>query len=116
MKPRKHILLRICLLLLFLSYYGSATMFSHVHYIGSQRIVHSHPYAAGTASNPGHTHSAAAFLLIQQLTAVLFAVAGLATLPRIYRRLIGARRPANSKAAGYRQPVGYGLRAPPCAG
>ncbi|MBQ4280285.1 MAG: hypothetical protein IJC16_10080 [Rikenellaceae bacterium] len=116
MKPQKHILPRLCLLLLFLGYCGSATMFPHVHLIGNQRIVHSHPYAAGTVSNPGHTHPATAFLLIQQLTALLFAVAGPATLPHVYRKLIGTNKPAEDKEGDYRRPVCYGLRAPPCAG
>lgn len=51
------------LLLLFISYYSSITLFWHVHKLGTTTIVHSHPFG-----NAQHPHSAAQYDLIKILT------------------------------------------------
>lgn len=53
MKKRdNHILLRVFLFMLFLSYQAGISLFSHSHNVGGVTIVHSHPYASST-----HSHS-----------------------------------------------------------
>ena len=61
------------LLLLFLGYYGSITLFTHTHHFENGAIiVHSHPYKAGSDKNPvNHQHSTNAFILIQFLSTFL---------------------------------------------
>ena len=62
------------LLLLFVSYYGGITLFRHAHQLGESKIVHSHPHTRDC----GHTHNAAEFQFIQQLSLFLsLAAAGL---------------------------------------
>lgn len=62
---RKHI--GTLLLLLFVSYYGGITLFRHVHQWGESTIVHSHPHS----KNCEHSHTAAEFQFIQQISAFL---------------------------------------------
>jgi hypothetical protein len=51
------------LLVLFISYYGSITLFWHSHHLGNTTIVHSHPF-----NNTQHSHTAAQYDLIKVLT------------------------------------------------
>jgi len=70
LKNRFKIFLRYFLLLLFLAYYGSITLFSHTHHVeNGASIVHSHPFKTGTEKNPvSHQHSKNEFVLIHLLT------------------------------------------------
>ena len=63
MKKRVKQILTHVLLLLFVSYYGSITLFWHSHHLGNTTIVHSHPF-----SNTQHSHTAAQYDLIKVLT------------------------------------------------
>jgi len=63
MKKRVKQILTHILLFLFVSYYGSITLFWHSHHLGNTTIVHSHPF-----NNTQHSHSAAQFDLIKVLT------------------------------------------------
>ena len=56
-------LIPLLLLGLYLSYQAGATMFTHVHYINGERVVHSHP-----SKSKKHTHTARQILLIYQLS------------------------------------------------
>ncbi len=61
------------LLLLVVSYVGGISLFPHSHIVDGKVVVHSHPYAAGTAERPGHNHSATAIFAISHLAhAALF--------------------------------------------
>jgi len=63
MKERVKQILTHVLLLLFISYYGSITLFWHSHHLGNTTIVHSHPF-----NNTQHSHTAAQYDLIKVLT------------------------------------------------
>ena len=80
---KKHI--GTLLLLLFVSYYGGITLFRHAHQSGENTIVHSHPYS----KNCEHSHSAAEFQFIQQISAFLsIAVVALSLFLGRFDRLI----------------------------
>lgn len=64
-----------CLLLvLFGVFCFGTTLFLHVHEdpTTGKVILHSHPYAAGTSSQPEHQHSKAELQLVQQLSSLIF--------------------------------------------
>jgi hypothetical protein len=59
-------LMRYCLLVLFLGYYGGITLFHHQHIIEGVSIVHSHPFKSCSGSSPvEHRHSKSGFALLQ---------------------------------------------------
>ena len=70
-KNKISVFLRFLLLILFVSYYGSITLFYHAHRVNEQIIVHSHPF-----NNQEHSHSAAQYDLIK----ILSSFSGLAAL------------------------------------
>jgi hypothetical protein len=59
---------RFLLLILFMGYYSSITLFYHAHLVNGEIIVHSHPFSK-TKQGPfqPHSHSSAAYVLIQHL-------------------------------------------------
>jgi len=59
------------LLILFLGYFGSITLFSHTHHVENGRIiVHSHPFKSFPGKEPvRHSHSSESFILIQSINA-----------------------------------------------
>ena len=57
---RKYNVLKHILPILFVAYYGSATLFYHTHTENGRSISHSHPYTSGTSSNPQHSHAGGA--------------------------------------------------------
>jgi hypothetical protein len=62
--------LSFSLIILFLGYYGSITLFYHVHIIDNQIFVHSHPYKnSNSDKSPVQSHSHSALMLhhIQEL-------------------------------------------------
>lgn len=57
------------LLILFIAFYGSVTLFIHTHNINGVVIVHSHPYNPFSGKHPGdHHHSAKELIYIQLLS------------------------------------------------
>lgn len=69
----KNILNRVTgalLLLLFVGYYVSSTLFLHTHQTTNGVITHSHPYSTTTE----HTHTAAEIQLIEHLSSIIFVV------------------------------------------
>ncbi|MFI3298704.1 MAG: hypothetical protein R3Y49_02755 [Rikenellaceae bacterium] len=63
------------LVVLFLSYYASATLFVHSHVTEFGVVTHSHPFS-GDAS--GHSHSSNSFEQIEHLSALYFTILGIA--------------------------------------
>ncbi|MCE5344996.1 MAG: hypothetical protein LLG13_01745 [Bacteroidales bacterium] len=66
---------RLCLLLFFIGFYGSITMFYHAHYVCGNVITHSHPYRHDPENKtpfPSHSHSSIAYNLIDQLNKIVF--------------------------------------------
>jgi len=89
---RKQIM-RYFLLILFIGYYGSITLYTHTHILNGVTIVHSHPFNSGTQKNPiKHQHTANGFLLIQFLshflTTVSFLTFSIGVLKAVLRKYI----------------------------
>ena len=104
------------LLILFLGYFGSITLFPHSHVVNGVTIVHSHPYKLVKGSgSPNLQHTDKAFLLIQLLSE--FITAAFATLfVALVLRFLLFKVKVKSATVGYAQPGGYrndSLRAPP---
>lgn len=55
------------LLILFIGYFASATLFPHTHIIDGVRITHSHPFSQAPDTGK-HTHTTADFQLIAHLS------------------------------------------------
>jgi len=51
-------------LLLFLAFFGSNNLFSHVHIVDGVALAHSHPFRHGENRMPSHTHTPVGFLYI----------------------------------------------------
>lgn len=58
------------LLVLFLGYYGSITLFYHSHIVFGDTIVHSHPYKTNGQGLPSHSHSEKGYITIQLLSVI----------------------------------------------
>jgi hypothetical protein len=59
-------LLEYFLLILFIGYIGSITLFTHTHIVDGITVVHSHPYKSHSGNIPiNHNHSKNGFILIQ---------------------------------------------------
>lgn len=63
MKQLLHKIARYFLPVLFISYIGCISLFTHSHVVNGVTIVHSHPYKPGTE----HEHTTAEFQLIHML-------------------------------------------------
>ena len=59
------------LIVLFIGYYASITMFYHTHYFSWGTVTHSHPYLPTNSEVPTHTHSPSQCLAISFLTNLL---------------------------------------------
>lgn len=66
----------LVLLILFVGYWCSITLFPHVHRINGQVYVHSHPY--GDWGGTAHTHTPQEFQFIKHLSLLVMTVATLA--------------------------------------
>ena len=91
------------LLLLFVGYWSSVTLFPHVHRIDGHVFVHSHPFS-GSSGNPGHNHTPQQFQLIAHLSLLI------ATAATFVALVFGVRKPVARRGMPVRV---YGLRAPP---
>lgn len=60
---RRHTLLSVFMLVLFVCYQAGITVCVHSHIIGGSVVAHSHPYGGKT-----HTHSGAEFVAIHSLS------------------------------------------------
>ena len=66
MKQLLHKIARYFLPVLFISYIGCISLFTHSHVVNGVTIVHSHPYKPGTE----HEHTTAEFQLIHMLSSI----------------------------------------------
>lgn len=62
--------LQFGLILLFIGYYSSNTMFYHAHNCKGKTITHSHPFKTNSKSQ--HTHNSFTFQLINKLNKISF--------------------------------------------
>ena len=65
MKKTLLAILKVFMLVAFISYYGEVTAFSHIHFLPDKVVTHSHPFL------PGHTHSSIEFETITELSTLL---------------------------------------------
>lgn len=104
------------LLLLFLAFWCSITLFPHRHLVDGRVYVHSHIYFGGTAQQPAHQHTLQQLQLLAQLASIVLVATALfqmrALPPHGCRR---RREPALSTLPNRLVPR-FGLRAPPCFG
>lgn len=85
-------MMRLLLLMLFLGYYGSITLFTHTHIANGVTIVHSHPFNHGTDKTPiKHEHTANGFLLIQCLSNFLTTIFVVAYSTLVFSTLLKNR-------------------------
>lgn len=68
MQVKTRSILTIVFVILFLSYYGGATFFTHTHIFKEGRVTHSHPYLP----SGHHTHTSMGFQQIDHLTHFTF--------------------------------------------
>lgn len=104
------------LLILFLGYYGSITLFPHYHIVDGVTIVHSHPFRHGSATNPfEHQHSKNEFVFIQLISNLI------AITPLVFYGVTIIRRIVNNfflttdenVTVSFSRYYTYLLRAPP---
>ena len=105
-------ILKYFLLLLFLEYYGSITLFNHAHIIDGVTIVHSHPFNSDKA-NDQHTKNL--YVLINLLSNLLATVLFLTFSAETYKRVIREINFKKTERKLINQVLfySYGLRAPP---
>jgi hypothetical protein len=63
------------LIVLFMGYYISITMFYHTHYFPWGTVTHSHPYMPTNSETSSHTHTQSQCLAISSLANLLLVVA-----------------------------------------
>jgi len=104
------------LLMLFLWYYGSITLFNHTHVVNGVSIAHSHPFSSQNGETPvKHHHTANEYILIQSLSHFLVIVSFLffsfGLLKNIFRETI--YKTSNQVFSSPGCICANGLRAPP---
>ncbi|MFH2143550.1 MAG: hypothetical protein ABIJ97_14080 [Bacteroidota bacterium] len=104
------------LLILFLGYLGSITLFTHRHILNGVTFVHSHPYSHGTEKNPvNHQHTTNGFILIHFLshflTTATFLVFSFEVFKAVFKKYIFQKNEDNSSNLAFL--YSNGLRAPP---
>jgi hypothetical protein len=102
---------------LFLGYYGSITLFTHVHHIENGLvIVHSHPFRQGTEKNPvNHQHTSEGYVLIHFLDTFLKTFLAVALFWAVIKRYFRALKFSGAVLITPLQSLisPHGLRAPP---
>lgn len=104
------------LLVLFLGYFGSVTLFVHTHMVNGVQITHSHPYNPFTSDAlPGHQHSANELMVIDALSHFLTAGLFLFFAFKFFERRIVTEhfRKTIDFFHSFRFLSAYGLRPPP---
>lgn len=107
------ILGRFLLVFLFLGYYGSTTLFYHVHYDKGAAIIHSHPSLNGDTVSNTHQHSRAAYQTIQQLSLILLICPIIGILLCVFRQAYALRADALQPCCMEAGPQQNSWRAPP---
>jgi hypothetical protein len=83
-RNRINFLLASSLLILFLGYYGSITLFYHSHLVLGTTLVHSHPYKSDPTAKPIHSHTDEGFRTIQFINCF---IAGLLIIKFTFRSI-----------------------------
>jgi hypothetical protein len=115
LKEKVKIFFKYLLLILFIGYYASITLFYHSHTINSKTIYHSHPYfpltdADGLPINHSHTENELVF--IKSLTLFIYTFIPAFLLVKLI--ISGSfRSPVNESVFSPLVQAGYSLRGPP---
>lgn len=88
MKSKAIAILKLSLIALYMSYWASATLFTHTHTGVWGTVTHSHPYLPSS----GHTHSTNALHIIAQLTNLLVVVGFFSFVVLLATRFVGVGR------------------------
>jgi hypothetical protein len=108
--------MRYFLLILFLGYFGSITLFTHTHIVNGVAIIHSHPYNPFSKDKPvNHQHSENGFILIHFLSHFLTTVSFLAFSIEVYKAVLRKYTLQKNNESFYNLTFlcSNGLRAPP---
>lgn len=100
------------LLVLFVGYLAGATLFYHTHIVNGIRITHSHPFSQAPDTG-NHTHTAAGFATIAQLTLILMLAASFYALLRVFALRAARMKPCHTPIHIVRAVSVPSLRAPP---
>ena len=106
----------LMLLILFLGYYGSITLFPHSHIVNGITIVHSHPYKQGNGSNSSNLPHTGKELLIIQVLSEFISTAVILAVTVFILRCLARDLSVRFTTVGYAEAGGNGnnsLRAPP---
>ena len=99
--------LQLILLVLFIGYYGSITLFPHSHIVNGVTIVHSHPYKTDKSSVPSKLpHTGKEIMLIQTLSGFITAAFVIWFLALILK-LVFQKILIPYSFVGYAEPGGY---------
>lgn len=103
------------LLVVFLAFYASITLFPHVHHIGNEYIVHSHPFKKDSKGNPvGHSHTKGQLRVIHLLSSFISTCITIAIAHKVIRTLIAVFEISQYKSFLQAKEFNiYLLRAPP---
>jgi len=107
---------RVLLLILFLGYYGSITLFTHCHIINGVTIIHSHPYRSDKGNDSSGLQHTGKELMVIRLLSQFFTTAVVISFATVILRSLLYEIPVKSTADGYADTNGnctYSLRAPP---
>ncbi len=102
------------LMVLFLGYYVSITLFYHTHIVQGDTIVHSHPYKTDNKGLPSHSHSEKGYIIIHFLSCFsvfifLFFFNFKTITPIVYKIIFRTSRITGNSSCN----LVYSLRAPP---
>lgn len=111
-KVKKFVL--FLLLSIYLGFYGSITLFPHVHFINNVSIVHSHPLKT-SADNPINNHSEDELIFIQFVTTFLITFSFIFFLSEKIEKVMLKRlfQTYKGKIPEFNSINSQGLRAPP---
>ncbi|RPH33689.1 MAG: hypothetical protein EHM93_04300 [Bacteroidales bacterium] len=103
------------LLILFVGYWGSITLFPHSHIVNNFNVIHSHPYKTDQNGKPySHKHTSEQFLLIDLLSYFVTGIIAFALVLEVFRSV---QQTINVKAAllyiDFKYLSNLFLRAPP---
>ena len=103
------------LLLLFVGFYGSITLFPHIHHLGNECIVHSHPFKKDCKGKPvSHSHTKDQFRIIHLLSNFISTVLIIKIAQKVIRSLINVFKIEQYRSFLKAKEFSiYQLRAPP---
>lgn len=99
-------------LILFMGYTESSTLFLHSHFIHGKQIVHSHPYSDSPDSGK-HTHTPSQFTLIAGLSSLWMLAASPGYSFRVFTSVSFIQAKAINNYATAQKIAGPSLRGPP---